>query len=407
MHRRVSPFGARLLILGAGPYQIPVIRRALELGCHVITADNNPANPGHHIASAHEIVSTVDEHGILDVANRHGVDAVLTYGSDVSVPAVAYATEQLGLPGNEYRVASKMQRKDEIRELQKQIGLPHPRFVSASSAEELAARARNEALLLPVLVKPADSSGSKGQSVASTPADLGSAFHKARTFSRCGVVVAEELLVPDIQEVVCETVIESGRLVFAQYGHNWFCNDVHPRVPVGEIVPGIFGDEVVRELDRQIQALVTAAGVQRGCMNADALLSRGELFLLDIGLRNGGYLLPEVVRLSSGVDLTEAAIHAALGLSFDVPALHAVAPRTIVSQVLHSHVAGGFASASIDPEIESRIISSTRFVEQGDPVSEYTRGDAGVGVVIFEQTSSQAALELITRIPHPCTVQLR
>jgi hypothetical protein len=220
------------------------------------------------------------------------------------------------------------------------------------------------------------------------------------------VVVAEEILPADMPELVCEAVIEDGRLVFAHYGHNWFCKGEHPRVPVGEIVPGAFGADVVHELDRQIQALVSGAGVRRGCMNADALLSGNEVFLLDIGLRNGGYLLPEVVRLSSGVDLTAAAIHAALGVPNAIASLHAENPRCIVSQVMHSHTRGSFASASVHRDIEPHTISTTFFVEPGDPVNDYTRGDAGVGMLIFEQPTPAIALDVVSRIPHPCSVHL-
>src|SRR5436190_13344602 len=105
---------ARLFVLGAGAYQLPVIRRALDLGCHVVVADYRPDNPGHRLASASEIVSTVDRDAILDVARRHAVDGVLTYGSDVSVPSVAYVAERLGLPGNPYETAALLQRKDRI-----------------------------------------------------------------------------------------------------------------------------------------------------------------------------------------------------------------------------------------------------------------------------------------------------
>ena len=38
----------RLMVLGAGLGQLPVIRRAVELGCTVITVDYLPDNPWIH-----------------------------------------------------------------------------------------------------------------------------------------------------------------------------------------------------------------------------------------------------------------------------------------------------------------------------------------------------------------------
>jgi len=385
---------SRLLVLGAGPYQLPVIERAMELGCHVIAADYIATNPGHRVAHASAVASTVDLEAMLAVARKHEIDGVLTYGSDVSAPAVSYIAERLGLPGNSFETAALLQRKDRIRALQRELGLPHPRFVAGSSVEELLDPP------LPALFKPADSSGSKGQTVVRNRDEVAAAFETARVFSRCGVVVAEELLPDDTTELVFEAYIEDGRLVFGHYGHNWFCDDVHPRVPSGEMVPGDFDDAMIAEIDRQIQTLVTGAGVRTGCMNFDALLSRGEVVIVDIGLRSGGNFVPEVVRLSTGVDLTTAAIHAALGKRFEVPSLHVANARCILAQILHSHVAGRFEAL----EVSIDLIAEHLFVSPGDEVKPFTRGDAAVGVAIFEQPSVGAAYELIKRMPHPCRV---
>ena len=160
------------------------------------------------------------------------------------------------MPGNPYETAALLQRKDRIRELQQRAGLPHPHFVWARDAAELCARARGEDLPFPALVKPADSSGSKGQTVARSADDLARSFAAARPFTRCGVVVAEEVLPDDVTELVFEVFIQEGRLVFGHYGHNWFCDESHPRVPVGEIFPGALKGETVGEIDRQIQTVL-------------------------------------------------------------------------------------------------------------------------------------------------------
>lgn len=136
------PFaGRRILVLGAGPFQIPVIEQAIELGCQVITADYLPRNPGHRLAAESWNVSTVDKESMLEMARQAHIDGVLTYGSDVSTPTVAFVADALGLPGNPPRTAALLQRKDLIRDLQRTLGLPHPPFVAARSADELRYRA--------------------------------------------------------------------------------------------------------------------------------------------------------------------------------------------------------------------------------------------------------------------------
>ena len=99
--------------------------------------DYLPDNPGHRVADISEVVSTVDLEAVLAVARRHAVDAVMTYASDVSVPAVAFVAERLGLPGNPLGAARVLQRKDLFRALQRDMGLPHPPFAAGADPEAL------------------------------------------------------------------------------------------------------------------------------------------------------------------------------------------------------------------------------------------------------------------------------
>ena len=184
-----------------------------------------------------------------------------------------------------------------------------------------------EGVPFPVLVKPADSSGSKGQMLAPDPSVLPAAFAHARPFSRCGVVVAESILARDLPELDGDALVQSGRLVFAHYGHNYFAVPGPVWVPAGETFPGFFGETVIGELDRQLQAIVDRVGVRTGCLNFDGLVSNGAVHLLEVALRNGGYLVPDAIQLSTGFDLLRAAVLAACGIDVPVPYLHAPTPR--------------------------------------------------------------------------------
>ena len=87
----------RLLILGAGEMQVPVIRKANDMGLHTIVADMDANAPGMGYASEPVLVSTMDKEGVLECAKRHSVDGILTT-SDAPVTVVSYVGEQLGLP---------------------------------------------------------------------------------------------------------------------------------------------------------------------------------------------------------------------------------------------------------------------------------------------------------------------
>jgi biotin carboxylase len=400
--------GRRLLILGAGPYQVPVIRMARALGCHVITIDYLAANPGHALADAHHVVSTVDKEAVLDVARAERIDGVLTYGSDVSAPTVAYVAEALGLPGNPARICAALQQKHLFRKFQRNARLPHPAFVTADTGPELLSRIAAAGVPLPVVVKPADSSGSKGQTIASEESELPAAFDRARAFSRCGVVLAEQFLPGDTLELVGEVLVQGGRLAARQYGHNYFL-DVgeapRVRVPVGELVPAIVPATIEAELDRQFRTLIDAAGLRTGCLNFDGVVSGGIVHILDLGLRNGGNYLDDLIELSTGLDFTAAAIHSALGVGYAAEPRR-TDPIAAVSYIINSPAAGVFDRVEIAPALESAVHRVEVFAARGDRVAPYDRGDRGLGIVLITQPGRDEALALLARLPHLVGVRL-
>ncbi len=398
--------GKRLLVLGAGHFQIPLIRRAKDLGCEVITADYLPDNPGHRLADVALDVSTVDMEAVLRAAQDQRVDGVVTYGSDVSAPTVAYVAEALGLPGHPFASGQLLQHKDRFRQLQHELGLPHPPFTAATEPSSLLAAVAARGLRWPLIVKPADSSGSKGQSVVDDPEELAAAFEHARPFSRCGVVLAEELLEPEILELVGELWIREGELAFRQYGHNHFRDDARIRVPVGEIVPGFFGPEVEEALDEQLQAIISSTHLRTGCMNFDALVARGQVHVLDVGLRNGGNYLDDLIALSTGVDLTEAAICSALGTPFECPHRGVAAPLPALSYLLTSDREGRFGGLAIDDNLRPYLRREVVFCGLGAPVHAYLRGDHALGLVLFLFPDDATLRRVLAALPDGVQVRV-
>ena len=111
--------GKRLLFLGGALYQVPALKCAKAIGCHVILVDQDEAAPGRPFAEIFEKVSTRDVEGVLKIAKKHRVKGVMTYASDSSTYTVAQIAEKLGLPGNPPEAALTLQQKDLFRELQR------------------------------------------------------------------------------------------------------------------------------------------------------------------------------------------------------------------------------------------------------------------------------------------------
>ena len=88
----------RLLVLGAGPAQIGLLRAARERGLFVIAVDRNPAAAGFAYADKRAVVSTEDEPGVDRLVRAENVDGIISPGSDWPVAVAARVAERIGLP---------------------------------------------------------------------------------------------------------------------------------------------------------------------------------------------------------------------------------------------------------------------------------------------------------------------
>ena len=95
----------RILILGAGEMQIPVIQKVNELGYESIALDYDSQAVGFGYATRHYVVSSTDAEKVLGVARREKSDALLTT-SDYPVNVVAKVSKILGLPAMSPEVAN-------------------------------------------------------------------------------------------------------------------------------------------------------------------------------------------------------------------------------------------------------------------------------------------------------------
>ena len=85
----------KLLILGAGIYQVPLIETAKRMGLETIVASIPGNYPGFALADKVVYENTVDKEAMLALAKAEQVAGVCVCGTDVCVPAQGYVCDQL------------------------------------------------------------------------------------------------------------------------------------------------------------------------------------------------------------------------------------------------------------------------------------------------------------------------
>jgi biotin carboxylase len=318
--------------------QIPAIKAARSKGYRTIVADADPSAPGVRLADVFEKIDLKDKDGMLEAARRHrvaaGLDGVFTAGTDFSA-TVAYVAEQLGLPGVSYEVALNASDKARMRACFRLAGVPHPRFAVVDAASRPAADVPCDHLndlALPVVVKPVDNMGARGVVKIVDRASLSEAIADASRFARSGNVIVEEFI--EGPEFSIDSVVVNGRVIPTGVA------DRHIRfepyfVEVGHTIPTKISEAEESDLLAVFADGVRALGIENGVAKGDVFLGPDGPVIGEIAARlSGGYMSGWTFPLSSGVDLTGAALDQALGIgpgSLEPSQTHTAAERALIS----------------------------------------------------------------------------
>lgn len=380
----------KILFLGGSKFQIPPIKYAKEQGYYVITCDYLPDNPGHRFADEYYNISTTDPKAVLELAEKLKIDGIVAYASDPAAPTQAYVGNQLGLPSNPYESVLTLARKDLFRAFLKQNNFLVPKSESFYNIEE--AREWLEDLSFPVIVKPVDSSGSKGVVKINSEEELSNAFSYALNFSREKKIVVEEFFQREGYQVAGDGFIVNGELAFRCWANEHFDKLCNPFVPIGESFPSIMEEYTLKQAHSETQRLLTLLEMRTGALNFDFHYNKdGDFSFLELGPRNGGNLIPEVIKYATGVDLIKHTVDFALGI--ESPIEMREVEGFYSSYILHSLTDGTVKDVWYSDDIKRNIIEKSLFIKKGDEVQAFNGSHNTLGTMIMKFDSKNEMLE--------------
>lgn len=381
----------RILFLGGSKFQIPPIKYAKEQGHYVITCDYLPENPGHVYADAYYNVSTTDINAVLELARKLRIDGIVAYASDPAAPTQAYVAHEMGLPSNPFESVMILSRKDYFRTFLEKHNFLVPKSESFMTVED--SLSWFNALEKPVIVKPVDSSGSKGVSKVYEVQELFDAFAYALEFSRAKRVVVEEFFARDGYQVAGDGFVVNGKLVFRCWANEHFDKNCNPFVPIGESFPSVMSDYTLGQAELETQRLLDLLGMKHGALNFDFHYNKnGDFSFLELGPRNGGNLIPEVIKYATGVDLVKYTVDSALG--FDCSDLKMQEVEGYYSSyMLHATQDGRVKEIWYSDEIKENIVEEHIFVNIGEEVKKFDGSNHTLGTMIMKFHSQEKMLE--------------
>ena len=312
----------KLLVLAAGILQVPVIKKAHDMGYFVIAADGDANACGLKYADKAICANIIDEEEMLRIARGEHIDGVIHPCSEVSMNVMGRINDELGLSGISRETALRATNKHLMREAFEKFGTPSPKSFCFENVEDAWLCFCND-LPNDGILKPSRNSGSRG--IAKVPrvwrgldclegkCEFYKLFERAKTESRDKGVMLEQFV--EGPEFSVEIIVWNDHVnvltvtdkktteapYFVELGHNQ---------------PSVFPAEIVEEIKAAAVAGVKALGVNNCACHAEVKVQDGKAYIMEVGARLGGDFISTVLTpLSTGIDMVAAAIDCALGIT--------------------------------------------------------------------------------------------
>lgn len=386
-----------LLLLGGSAQQTAAINTAKRMGLFTVLCDYLPDNPGQHYADKFYQVSTTDKEAVLKVAEREHIDGILAYASDPAAPTAAYVAEKLGLPGSPYESVDILCNKDKFRKFLADHCFHTPAAEGYESIDVALDDIQAERFRFPLIVKPVDSSGSKGVSRVDDFTEAKDRLSYALSFSRAKRIIVEEYVEKLGYQIAGDGLSIDGKLVFRYFANDHFdpkC--INPFVPVSASFPYNMPAEVQDKVHAEIQRLISLLHMGTTTYNFDLRIDKDyNVYLMEVAPRDGGNYIPDIIRYATGVDLVECSVKAAVGEPIDTRQFGEPEGYWAYYAV-HSYRDGILEEVFIDPEvIRNNIVENHLIKKPGDEIKAFTGANTTLGILLMRFESLEQMLYMM------------
>ncbi len=398
----------KILLLGGSAQQVSAIVTAKHLGYYTVLCDYLQDNPGQYVADKFHLISTTDRDAVLKVAMNEQIDGVLAYASDPAAPTAAYVAEQMELPGNPYKSVKILCNKDLFRKFLLENDFYTPKSKGYSKIEDAFYDIKNGYFNFPIIIKPTDSSGSKGVSCCDITTNIIEKLESAMFFSHSHRVIVEEFVEKFGYQIAGDGLSINGHLVFRYFANDHFNQKcINPFVPISASFPYNMSDKVKDKVHKEIQRLLTLLHMKTCTYNFDIRIDKNyNVYLMEIAPRSGGNYIPQIIHYATGVDLVEYAVRGAMGEQLNFPQI-VKRDEFWAYYAVHSLKEGILDRIVFAPEIEKKhIVEKHLLYTHGDKIKAFTGSNTALGCLLMKFDNMEQMLNMMDNSEQWIHIQL-
>lgn len=297
--------GKKLLILGANPETVSLVKRAQEMGIYTIVTDYDQYAYAKQFADKAYNVDAMDLEALIELAKKEKIDGIAVGVAEALLPTYCRLCKILSMPC--YTTLEQVQimiKKDAFKEACRRYSVP--------TIEEYKLEDEGK-IEYPVIVKPVDSCSSKGITVCYNKEELLAAINIALSFSHSQKYLIERYIRGD--EVIAYYVIQDGIPIFVgmcdRYTYKATKGGV--QLPTSYIFPSRYIDEYLTHTDLVVKNMLRELGIKSGSIFFQALCDEnGVTCIYESGYRLNGAQEHLIISRLSGIDAKDIYINLAL-----------------------------------------------------------------------------------------------
>ena len=365
---------------------MPAIVKAKEKGYRVIATSYSSDDIGMSAADIALTIDTTDTDKTLEAAQAHKIDAIMTMATDVAIPSVGKVVDELGLVGPSFHAALFSTNKIMMKKRMLERGVPTANAIFFKTLSE--ARDGIQALGLPVILKIATSSGSRGITKIDFISQLEDAFNYARAVSKSNVFLLEKFM--EGLEFGAQGLVFEGELKFL-IPHNDTVTPPPYLTPIGHSYPMELNEDTKREIFNVVTNSIKALEIKTSMLNIDMIMTSSGPKVIEIGARMGATCLPELTTIYTGIDIVDVAIEMAMGNELNLQEKEKRQP--CAGLLIRSPKTGILKASEVPQDLfqDPRLVAVRWDKKYGDRVREFRVGSDRIGEIVVVSSSWQKA----------------
>lgn len=305
--------GKKLLVLGGASQHCKVVEAAHDLGLKVYVTDYLKNSPAKQIADVSLMFDVKDIDTIVDYCRKEKIDGIINTSLDACQIPYQKICEQLSVPcyGTQKQFYC-LTNKQAFKMLCSKYGVDtivtydEKKILETDNADELQ-------IEFPILIKPEDSRGSRGQSVCFNKEEIADAFKYAAKESSTGQVIIEKYMY-DAQDFAVAYIIVNGKahLIRTCDRYKGKASDGMDRIAVAASNPSKYTEMYLKYVNDKVVSMLESMGLKNGPVFMQGIIDKNTVRFYDPGFRFSGGEYERLFKLATGIDLIKMLVNFAI-----------------------------------------------------------------------------------------------